>query len=176
MGSSYWLIPDILSYQAIECIGIYIQFTTYHLILRPHKLPLWRRRQNLFFLDPACFSKSICCYSICLLFICYSYQRAGAAHHVATVAASVTFGKHGYFAGNLVDTCLSIVHTCILQAVLTNVDHAEAKGVLARILIFICKKNQDSVEGEYTLHLLHIYLFYKSHFFRVTRLGSTYSH
>ena len=82
-------------------------------------------------------------YNTCLIRL-DSYVPPGTPHLTFAITNNVCMGRHFYSGANLVASCLSIFHTTIQQAVLTNTDHPEAKGYLARILLWYCTVAQTT--------------------------------
>jgi hypothetical protein len=68
-----------------------------------------------------------------------SIMRPNTPHAVFTVEHSITTGGHFYSFSNLRDTISGIIHNCVINYVITNAEHPDARILLFRMLQYLYK-------------------------------------
>jgi putative flippase GtrA len=63
-------------------------------------------------------------------------MRPGTPHFVLGTDNTIIYGRHFYCASTVASTCASIMHTFILNPVITNQEHIVTRRYLGRMMAF----------------------------------------
>jgi hypothetical protein len=66
-------------------------------------------------------------------------MRPNTPHAVFTVEHSIATGGHFYSFANMQDTLSALIHNCVIDYVITNAIHPEARFLLFRMLQYLYK-------------------------------------
>jgi hypothetical protein len=61
-------------------------------------------------------------------------MRPNTPHYVLGVENTITFGRHFYATSTISDTCYGILHTFMLNSVVTNQQHDQTRTFLRRLM------------------------------------------
>jgi hypothetical protein len=61
-------------------------------------------------------------------------MRPNTPHYVLGVENTITFGRHFYATSTISDTCYGIIHTFMLNALVTNQKHDGTRTFLRRMM------------------------------------------
>jgi hypothetical protein len=84
--------------------------------------------------------RAMCCESCglviqpILVMVLHSYMRPGTPHFVLGTDHTIVHGRHFYCTSTIAQTCQSIVHTFILNPVITNQTHVSTRSFLGRMM------------------------------------------
>ena len=66
-------------------------------------------------------------------------MRPNTPHAVFTPEDTIAMGGHFYSFSNMQDTIAGIIHTCIIDHVITNTEHPDTRVLLFRMLQYLYK-------------------------------------